>query len=130
MAASPRSHIVADSPAKWRIDLESMIVAHRPLRNLPEHSPLSSSLAAILAADPAFHDVPVPLDKTKLLLKFASQLQAEIEKGWRTLEQAELKRREISSNVELIHGICDSQLAGKQRLTVFGKSINSICSPS
>jgi hypothetical protein len=79
-----------------------------------------------LTGDPTFHDVPVPLDKTEQLLKSVSQLQAEIKNCWRTLEQAKLKRREISSNAELIHGECDSQLAGEQRLTVFVKSINSI----
>jgi hypothetical protein len=124
MSAPPR-RIVPDIPSEWRAEVESIEIPDRDFPPLPDSSPSFDSLSTILTSDRNLHSVPMALDSTAILLKEAADVQREIERCRTVVENAELKRREIASNAELIHGECDSQIAAEQRLSVFVKSIDS-----
>ncbi|OHT14220.1 hypothetical protein TRFO_15521 [Tritrichomonas foetus] len=126
MSIQPLHFIVSDIPVEWRASIDNIRIPENILPpNLPEKANNPESLTKILIDDPSLHNVPVAMDKTEMLLNSATILQKEILNCRLTLETAELKRRKIASNAELIHGECDSQILAEQRLTIFVKSIDS-----
>ena len=119
--------IANDVPVEWRAAVDSIRLPDEsdPSPAQTSFTP-SPSLPDILSDDPYFRPSSVPLDKKSALLKSADSFCADLSRCRAMLQSAELKRREISASIELIHGECDSQILAEQRLSVFVKSIESI----
>jgi hypothetical protein len=125
--ATQGPRFIEDIPEECRAALESMEEVQRPFPpDLPEHSPPVVFLMEYAASRPSSQSLHVTMSEVDGLLQSAAALQARIKEGHGILSSAELKRREIASSAELIHGECDSQLSSEQKLTMFVKSIDYI----